>query len=175
MMMMMMMMMVMMMVVRMMVMMIAGGWSGARRHACERAWRGLPRRVHAALRVWPRVGAGACAVRRRVAARVLVAGARVGRRGRAAVDERSAVRAERRAVHVPAGGGCGVPLAELGARGGRHAADGARRRLLLGVGGARRAHVPHRRVGAACGVVEQLCDRVQRDARVGGRVARRGE
>ena len=56
-------------------------------------------------------------------------------------------------VHVPAGGGGELHLSGACARGGRHAADGARQRLLVGVGGARRADVPRRRRGAsrACG------------------------
>ena len=91
-----------------------------------------------------------------------------GVRGRAALDERPAVRAERRVVHVPAVGVGELHLAVARARGGRHAADGARRRLLVGVGVARRADVPHRRRGASRAVGERGRDRVQRDARAAG-------
>ena len=82
---------------------------------------------------------------------------------------------ERRLVHVPAVGVCELHLSGDGAVGGRHACDGARRGLLVGVGGARRADVPYRRRGASRGVGELERDRVQRDARVCGRGSRRGE
>ena len=101
--------------------------------------------------------------------------ARCGERGGAALDERSAVRSERRLVHVPAVGVGELHLSFYGALGGRHACDGARRRLLVGVGGARRADVPHWRRGAPRGVGQLECDRVQRDACSSGRGSYRGE
>ena len=52
----------------------------------------------------------------------------------------------------PMPGVCELHLSFDGALGGRHACDGARRRLLVGVGGARAADVPHWRRGAPRGV-----------------------
>ena len=107
----------------------------ARRHARGGGGRRLPRRVHAALPSRECVARGARAVRRRVAARVRVAGALGRREGGGRVDERAAVRAGGvvgcgGVVHVPAVGGGELGRAGARARGGRRAADGARARLL---------------------------------------------
>merc|ERR1711903_154742 len=103
----------------------------ARRHARGGGGRRLPRRVHAALPSRECVARGARAVRRRVAARVRVAGALGRREGGGRVDERAAVRAGGvvgcgGVVHVPAVGGGELGRAGARARGGRRAADGAR-------------------------------------------------
>ena len=153
----------------------AGGRSGARRHARGRAWRRLPRCLHAAVRLWERCGAGARAVRRRVSARVREPFPEARLTPSFALDERAAVRSERRVVHVPA-----VDVGELhlsfdDALGWRYACDGARQRLLVGVGGAGHADVPHWRRGAPRGVGELDCARVQRDACGSGRGSYRGE
>ena len=146
----------------------------ARRHARGGGGRRLPRRVHAALPFRQRVERGARAVRRRVAARVRVAGARGRREGGGRVDERAAVRAGGvvgcgGVVHVPAVGGGELGRAGARARGGRRAADGARARLLVGVGGARAAAVPRgRRVASRARGGARARSRASRRARGGG-------
>ena len=70
---------------------------------------------------------------------------------------------ERRDVRVPIG-------AERELR--VHADHGARRRLLVCVGGARSAHLPDRQRGAPRGVGERVGARLQRDARDGGGLSR---
>ena len=141
---------------------------GAWRHTRRCARRRLSRCVHAALRVQHLCGRGwharrcvvigARSVRRRVAARVYNGGARAGERVGAAVDERPAVRAERRRVRLPAVRSSELRVAvERGVRG-RHATHSARCRLLFSVGGARAARVPDRAFHNACDIFQCLCN-----------------
>ena len=148
-----------------------GGGGGARA-----ARAGRPRRVDGALPDGQRLGRGAGAARGRRAAGVRVCGARAGRGARVALGERAAVRrggrrcGRRGALHVPAG--VGGELARAGARagGGRHGGDGARQRLLVGVGGGGVPAVPRGRRGASRAVGERARALVR-----GGPVARAGE
>ena len=81
----------------------------------------------------------------------------------------------RLAVHVPAGVGGELAGAVARACGGRHGADGARQRLLVGVGGAWLPAVPRGRVVASGAVGERprAVVRVRPVTRGGG--AARGE
>ena len=149
----------------------AVGWSGGRRDARVGSGLDVPRRRDASVSlrcgvVIVDIGAS----RERGAARVRVAAVVwVGLSSCDGVDERPAVLIERRLVHVPCGGVGIVCVACSRRGGGRHAADGCGRRLLVIGGGGRGVGLPSERDGGVGSVCERVVARVCEHDGIGGR------